>query len=901
MIDCLSSSRISQRGLRLLAAVVPLFLSGPGLRAAGVAASRPGQPITASSWGDCVETNFPFFSSVLDARKLGDGLPADNLTPRGIVLNLGHGCWAGFDTDLLRVAAIWTGEGVTPVSMSHISYHSTAAKATEGQKDLPRPAGAVWLANGIYPGWQTGEQVSLVDPRDPGPDPQEVGRGPLPKAVGQFQAVRLTPAGLCLEYEVAGALVKEWVEARLDGGRSVVQRRFRLERVPQPLWLVLGRGPRSIAERLHVDIAAAQTGGRAGAALQTRPDGLLLVRVEPSQRPVEFRVAIGASAEVKAGKSASANIDVTPAQRWQAAVTTHATLATAPEAYVVDNIPVPTENPWRRNVRLADLAFFRDGRAAAVTFDGDVWMISGLGGDLSKVVWRRFSSGLHEPLGLAIRGEEVFVFDRNGIWRLRDTDGNGEADAHELFSNAFTQTAETREYAHSIRTAPDGSFVIAKGGIQWASLGRDNGSVLRISPDGKTTTVLGHGLRSPIASVHPKSGLVLASDQQGNYVPTTPLQVIRDHQFYGFLSNLLPKEQYPAPIAEPLTWVPYPVNASAGGQAWLVDARMGPLNDALVYVGYYRPEVFLVLMNHRMPRLQAAVLSVTRKLEFSPLACALNPVDGQLYIIGFQIFSTTANQIIGLARLRYTGAPSTLPREIVPMDKGVLLRFDAALDAKRAASAGNFSAERWNYSRTFNYGSPHFKPDGSKGQEAMTPSSAYVSRDGKSVFVGIRDMKPVMQMRVGWTLAVKDGAAFEQSAYFTPYELDRFDPSAEGFEPLTVDLTPKAAATAAETPVTPEEGRRLAELLGCAACHSNDGITLGKVGPTWKGLFGREREFANSGKLVADEAYIRESIREPGAKVVRGFEKSDTAMPSYEGLISEEQIQALILYIKTLR
>ena len=117
-----------------------------------------------------------------------------------------------------------------------------------------------------------------------------------------------------------------------------------------------------------------------------------------------------------------------------------------------------------------------------------------------------------------------------------------KTDAHELFSNAFAQTAETREYAHGIRAAPDGSFIIAKGGIQMTALGKHNGSVLRVSPDGQSVEVLGHGLRSPFIGVHPKTGLITASDQQGNYVPATPLHVIRDGQFYGFLSTLLRKE-----------------------------------------------------------------------------------------------------------------------------------------------------------------------------------------------------------------------------------------------------------------------------------------------------------------------------------------------------------------------
>src|SRR5690606_24738649 len=139
------------------------------------------------------------------------------------------------------------------------------------------------------------------------------------------------------------------------------------------------------------------------------------------------------------------------------------------------------------------------------------------------------------------------------------------------------------------------------------------------------------------------------------------------------------KEKYPAPIAEPLTWIPHPINASAAGQVWLTGAKMGALNDALIHIGYNRPELFLVLLNQRTERLQAAVLSLTRDLDFAPLNGAVNPTDGQLYVTGFQIWGTTADQISGLARLRYTGAPDPFPREIVPMDKGVLLKFNLPL------------------------------------------------------------------------------------------------------------------------------------------------------------------------------------------------------------------------------
>src|SRR6266700_6920189 len=84
--------------------------------AVAASATEPSGPATGGergepTWAEFVEADFPFFSSVLDARTTGLGLPADNLTPRGIILNLGHECWACFDTDLLRMSAIWSGKG----------------------------------------------------------------------------------------------------------------------------------------------------------------------------------------------------------------------------------------------------------------------------------------------------------------------------------------------------------------------------------------------------------------------------------------------------------------------------------------------------------------------------------------------------------------------------------------------------------------------------------------------------------------------------------------------------------------------------------------------------------------------------------------------------------------------
>jgi cytochrome c2/glucose/arabinose dehydrogenase len=867
-------------------------------------------PPARSPWADWIEPDFPFFSSVIDARKASAGSDT-NLTPRGLVLQLGRDHWVGFDTDLLRVAVVWHGKALTPKALAPGSYHDSDRKTPGGQSPSPEPDGKVWLGNGIYPGWQSGERLSFDDPREPAPSPEEVGRGPLSEDAGRFKAIHLVQDGAVLEYTAGGAPVREWMTAADRGGRISVERHFRVGASAATLWLVLGTtapdtkialcaggAPAATLEQVPLRAAASTNGGNGA-----KGASVWAVRIQPHQQDVSFCAALGDGPEPAA--SAVRPIPAAAAaRRWPQELTSKVTLSTSKQAFVVDDVSLPVENPWRRNIRMSDIQFLEDGTGVGVTLDGDVWLIRGLNDRRGVVRWRRFTSGLHEPLTLAIRDEQIYVYDRNGIWRLRDTNGDEQADVHELFSNAFAQTADMREFPNTIRRAPGGEFVIAKGNQQATTIGKHNGHVLRISADGRRATVLGYGFRQPNLGVNVRTGLVTASDQQGHYIPTTPLHVVRDGQFYGFLSDKQPREVYPAPIADPITWIPHAANASAMSQVWLFNGRMGPLNDDLVHIGFNNPEIFRVLLNDRGKKPQGALVSITRAFDFPPLNGSVNPADGQLYITGFQIlgWGTTAPRLAGLGRVRYTGAPVTVPRAVIPMDKGVLLAFDVAVDANQAVDPDNYSLTSWNYQRTYRYGSPQFKADGKPGIDRLAPSSAYLSKDGRRVFIGVPGMKPAMQMRLGWSLATAAGEPFQESAYFTPYELTPFDPRAEGFGDLTVDLSPRAVAVAADAPVSAAEGRRYFQLYGCSACHSIEPTSVSRIGPTLHGLHGRQRSIVKGVvQVVADDDYIRESIVDPSAKIVTGFERGEAGMPSYSGVLTDSQIESIILFIKSLK
>ncbi len=90
------------------------------------------------------------------------------------------------------------------------------------------------------------------------------------------------------------------------------------------------------------------------------------------------------------------------------------------------------------------------------------------------------------------------------------------------------------------------------------------------------------------------------------------------------------------------------------------------------------------------------------------------------------------------------------------------------------------------------------------------------------------------------------------------------------------------------------QGRLLAQSRGCAACHSVDGNA--GVGPTWKGLFGKNETMNDGAAVHVDEAYLRESITRPGARIVKGYQPIMPAQP-----LSPTEVAQLVDYIKTIK
>jgi cytochrome c oxidase subunit 2 len=89
-------------------------------------------------------------------------------------------------------------------------------------------------------------------------------------------------------------------------------------------------------------------------------------------------------------------------------------------------------------------------------------------------------------------------------------------------------------------------------------------------------------------------------------------------------------------------------------------------------------------------------------------------------------------------------------------------------------------------------------------------------------------------------------------------------------------------------------GEKIFTELGCATCHRTD--TQGR-GPNLQGVFGKPVQLEDGRTVTADENYVRECILNPGARRVKGFQP---IMPTFQGLVSEEQVNALVAYIKSI-
>jgi hypothetical protein len=442
---------------------------------------------------------------------------------------------------------------------------------------------------------------------------------------------------------------------------------------------------------------------------------------------------------------------------------------------VVDTIGIPEKNPWHSWLRFGGLDFFSDGRAALCTWSGDVWVASGIYDELDHVEWKRFATGLYQPLGLKIVKDEVYVLGRDQITRLHDLNHDGEADFYEDFNNDVIVSKGFHEFAFDLQTDPQGNFYFAKagqvkpGGRGWQGITPHNGCVFKISPDGSKFEVFATGLRAPNGMSAGPHGEITVSDNQGTWTPVCRLNLVHKGDFLG-VPDLSHVEPAPTNYGDPVCWFPYPdVDNSSGGGVWITDDRWGPFKDRMLHLSYGTCSMFLVMMEQLAgptgsPVVQGGVAKFPN-LSFDTGICRarVNPVDGQVYVTGLKGWQTSANKDAAFQRVRYTGKKVYMSNELHVNHDSITIAFTQPVDPKSAGDPDSYDIEQWNYLWTKDYGSPevHVDDPSQKGRDTVEVKSVEVSSDHRSVTLHIRDVQPVMQMQILMKIDAEDGTPME--------------------------------------------------------------------------------------------------------------------------------------------
>jgi len=830
-----------------------------------------------------VEDQQPFIRSALIVSE-----KPVNRVRRGVLISLGENLWTCFDPDLLRYAAIWkTPAGKAPLSMDSmagVSYPDAKAKAGK----VPTLQGKLLASTPELPG--VGKTNLPSEDIREGILLQGEGKvGPLPANEARWQGLELRGEDVVLSYRIGSRQILETSRAL---GPDLIERIISIEpgketvaiRISGSGGKISGSGAIHSAVLEASEIPHLNIAGRGSHKVSSQSSSGVVLQIAASSKPGLFRILRSKEPLTKI-PDFNGFPEPSPAKNifpQKIEVTSNAPSdQSSPIAH--RDLSLPEINPWNRAIRPTDIAFLSDGTALITTLDGDVWRVQDIEKDTAT--WTRAAFGIFEAMSIAINAnDQVFVLGRDQITRLEDTDKDTVFDRYICASDAFNQTLHTRDYATSLELAADGAFLIARAGL--ANDGKDifsentigRGSAIRISPDGTEATILADGLRVPFLGLR-ADGTVFASDQQGNFIPSSPIHIIgSDVPYLGYEQSDFRKKEEPTP---PLLWFPYQINRSGSSFATLSNKAFPSLGDQFVHLSW-SGRIFPVETPENG---QPFVWKLPIDFDFPILGAASSPLNGRLYSVGIGIsgYKPTTPRETGVAEV-FENNPLAAPENIDIKQDTITVTFRSPLDLALSLLTPRPELDLWNIKRTKNYGSGHFRWDGKPGEHSVKIEKLDISPDRKTVVLSVPEIfrSDIMRLRLNFHNTASGTPPYQLELYARPIHLEE----ASSTDLAAVDEREKSS-TVALIPGNAERGAALYINYGCVGCHSLAGEKL--IGPPLNGIATRHPRDL--------EAYLRESIIEPTAVITEGYEAS---MPAFAGVIPEQDIEHLVAYLKNL-
>lgn len=423
--------------------------------------------------------------------------------------------------------------------------------------------------------------------------------------------------------------------------------------------------------------------------------------------------------------------------------------ATEADFYTIASFQVP------EGVELEATSFqmMPDGKMAVASRRGEIWMITDpFSKEFTAKQFKRFAHGLHEPLGMAFKDRWLYVTQRPDVSRIRDTDGDGEADEFEVVTDGWQITGDYHEYAFGSKFDKEGNIWVVL--CLTGSFGSDalyRGWAVRATADGNTIPTTS-GIRSPGGIGMNAAGDVFYTDNQGPWNGTCGLKHLSPGKFVGHPGGFKWYEQAAQymgkkptepkdgsrfvieadriPEYEPAAILfPYGKmgQSAAGITCDTTGGKFGPFKDQ-VFVG---DQTFSTVMRCYMEKVQGhyqgACFPFREGLDCGVVGLEMQP-NGAMFVGGTNRgWGSRGTKSFCVQRLDWTGKTPFEVLEMKAQKNGFELVFTEPVDKKTAENVASYEMKTFTYIYQGSYGSPEVDPT------TPTITSAKLSDDGKRV------------------------------------------------------------------------------------------------------------------------------------------------------------------------
>jgi len=388
--------------------------------------------------------------------------------------------------------------------------------------------------------------------------------------------------------------------------------------------------------------------------------------------------------------------------------------------------------------RVGAMDFHPDGRLLLTTWDsiGALYALQGVeSGDTNQITIERIATGLSEPLGLKVVGEDIFVLQKQELSQLIDENRDGIIDEYRTICDAFGVRPDFHEYSYGL-TYKEG-FFYANLGLAMRLMSHevqleDRGTAIKIGLDGQYERIA-TGLRQTNGIGLGPEDEIFVAENQGQWVPACKIIHLQKGRFYG--CQYQTGDRYEGQVeSPPAIWLPHNEIGNSPGQLIRVDT--GIYAGQLLHGEVTHGGIKRVYLEKIKGEYQGAVFRFSQGLEAGINRLAWGP-DGALYVGGIGMNGNWGwkGKQFGLQKLVPNG---TIPFEMLAvraLPEGVEVEFTTPLAEGQGEQASDYFIEQWRYEATFNYGGPKLD------QQELKIEAITISSDRRSVQLKIPGMK----------------------------------------------------------------------------------------------------------------------------------------------------------------